>query len=58
MPGPGAEERLGQLAWLVRTALRRGRAVGLELPGVRIPPGGGSAHRRTLLAALARHGEA
>lgn len=57
MPGPGTEERLGQLAWLVRTALRRGRAVGLELPDVSIPPGNGPAHRRILLSALARHGE-
>lgn len=55
MPGPGTEERLGQLAWLVRTALRRGRSVGLVLPGVRIAPGSGTSHRRTLLAALARH---
>ncbi|HWR98577.1 MAG TPA: DUF58 domain-containing protein [Candidatus Methanoperedens sp.] len=57
VPGPGTEERLGQLAWLVRTALRRGRAAGLELPGRAIPPGSGAAHRRVLLAALARFGE-
>jgi uncharacterized protein (DUF58 family) len=57
VPGPGTEERLGQLAWLVRTATRRGRAAGLELPGLTIAPGGGAAHRRTLLSALARFGE-
>jgi uncharacterized protein (DUF58 family) len=57
VPGPGIEERLGQLAWLVRTALRRGRSVGLSLPGRTIPPGGGASHRRTLLAALALFGE-
>lgn len=58
VPGPGIEERLGQLAWLVRTAVRRGRAAGLELPGLTIPPVGCSAgHRRTLLAALARFRE-
>jgi len=57
VPGPGLEDRLGQLAWLVRTALRRGRSVGLELPGRTIPPGSGAAHRRELLAALALFAE-
>jgi len=57
VPGPGTEERLSQLAWLVRTALRRGRAVGLVLPGRRFPPGTGPAHRRELLTALALYGE-
>jgi uncharacterized protein (DUF58 family) len=55
MPGPGTEDRIGQLAWLVRTALRRGRSVGLDLPGARIPPGAGAVHRRRLLSALALH---
>ena len=54
VPGPGTEARLGQLAWLVRTAVRRGRATGLELPGQTIQPGIGALHRRSLLAALAR----
>jgi uncharacterized protein (DUF58 family) len=57
VPGPGIEKRLGQLAWLVRTALRRGRSVGLQLPGRTIPPGSGATHRRELLAALALFGE-
>ena len=57
MPGPGMEERLGQLAWLVLAGLRRGRSVGLVLPGQVIPPGSGTTHRRRLLAALARFGE-
>ncbi len=57
MPGPGTEERLSQLTWLVRTGLRRGRGVGLVLPGRTIPPGRGPAHRRQLFSALARHGE-
>jgi uncharacterized protein (DUF58 family) len=57
VPGPGAEERLSQLAWLVRTGLRRGRSVGLVLPGETIPPGTGAAHRRRLLSALARFRE-
>jgi len=43
VPGPGTEERLGQLAWLVRTALRRGRAAGLELPGLTLQPASGAA---------------
>jgi uncharacterized protein (DUF58 family) len=53
VPGPGVEERLSQLAWLVRTSLRRGRAVGLELPGASFPPGTGPEHRGSLLTALA-----
>lgn len=57
VPGPGPEERLGQLTWLIRTALRRGRAVGLSLPGCTFPPGSGPAHRAALLEALALHGE-
>jgi uncharacterized protein (DUF58 family) len=57
VPGPGTEERLRQLTWLVRAGLRRGRSVGLVLPGQAIPPGSGSIHRRNLLAALARFGE-
>lgn len=57
MPGPGTEDRLSQLAWLVRTGLRRGRSVGLVLPGETILPGTGAAHRRRLLAALALFGE-
>lgn len=57
VPGPGIEERLSQLAWLVRTSLRRNLAVGLTLPGRVIPPGSGAAHRRQLLTALALHGE-
>jgi uncharacterized protein (DUF58 family) len=57
MPGTGTEERLRQLAWLVRAGLRRGRSVGLALPGQALPPGTGAVHRRRLLAALARFGE-
>jgi len=57
MPGPGTENRLGQLAWLVRSGFRRGRSVGLILPGQVILPGTGATHRRKLLAALARFGE-
>ncbi len=58
VPGPGREERVSQLAWLVRTAFRRGRAVGLTLPGKSFPPGSSAAHRKELLTALALLGEA
>jgi len=57
VPGPGTEQRLGQLAWLVRAGLRRGRSVGLVLPGQAIPPDTGAIHRRRLLTALARFAE-
>lgn len=57
VPGPGTEERIGQLTWLVRNALRHGRSVGLELPGRTIALGSGAAHRRTLLTALALYGK-
>ena len=57
VPGPGTEERLSQLAWLVRAGLRRGRSVGLVLPGLFLPPATGAGQRRRLLAALARFGE-
>lgn len=57
MPGPGTEERLRQLAWLVRAGLRRGLRVGLVLPGKAIPPGNDATQRRELLSALARFGE-
>jgi uncharacterized protein (DUF58 family) len=53
VPGPGTEERLSQLTWLVRTSFRRGRAVGLVLPDRTFPPAAGSRHRRALLTALA-----
>lgn len=57
MPGSGTEERLRQLAWLVRAGLRRSQSVGLTLPGQVIPPDTGATHRRRLLSALARFGE-
>jgi len=57
VPGPGQEERLSQLTWLVRTALRRGRAVGLVLPDRSFSPDIGPTHRAALLSALALFGE-
>jgi uncharacterized protein (DUF58 family) len=57
VPGPGREERLSQLSWLVKTAFRRGRAVGLVLPGRTFSPATGSLHRQAVLTALALFGE-
>jgi uncharacterized protein (DUF58 family) len=56
VPGPDIERRLSQLTWLIRTELRRGRAVGLTLPGRTFPPAAGPAHRKQLLTALALFG--
>ncbi len=56
VPGPDLEARIGQLTWLVRTGFRRGRAVGLVLPGRTFPPAVGSLHRKNLLTALALFG--
>jgi len=53
VPGPGLEERLGQLTGLVLQAERLGRPVGLTLPGEVIEPGRGPAHRERTLRALA-----
>ena len=57
VPGTEMEERIGQLTWLVRTAFRRGRAVGLTLPGRTFPPSTGIVHRKALLTSLALFGE-
>jgi uncharacterized protein (DUF58 family) len=57
VPGPGRERKLGQLSWLVRTAFRRGRAVGLVLPDRSLPPRTGTPHRQAVLTALALFGD-
>jgi uncharacterized protein (DUF58 family) len=57
VPGPGREERLRQLSWLVKTAFRRGRAVGLVLPDRTFPALTGALHRKAVLTALALFGE-
>ncbi len=51
----GTELRLAQLCRFILDAERAGRAYGLRLPGVEIPPGRGPAHRTTCLRALAAH---
>jgi len=57
VPGPGREKKLSQLAWLVKTAFRRGRAVGLVLPDTSFPPRTGTPHRKAVLTALALFGD-
>jgi uncharacterized protein (DUF58 family) len=57
VPGPGREDKLSQLCWLVKTAFRRGRAVGLVLPGREFPARTGAVHRKEILTALGLFGE-
>ena len=52
MPGD-FEERLGRCTYLIDHLLRRQHAVGLALPARRYPPAHGTAHRASLLRALA-----
>jgi len=56
VPGPDAESRISQLTWLVRAGFRRGKAVGLVLPGRTFPPAVGALHRKNILTALALYG--
>jgi uncharacterized protein (DUF58 family) len=53
VPGPGYEERIGRLAWLVREAERRGLCYGLRLPGRDIEAGCGPGQAHLCLEALA-----
>ena len=48
-----SEKRLGRLCAGVLVADRRGMTYGLQLPGVRLDPADGAAHRRRCLKALA-----
>lgn len=48
------EARLSQLAAWILAADAAGEAWSMEIPGLRLPPGSGSAHRREALDALAR----
>jgi len=50
---PDPEARLEQLCHWVLTAETAGRRYGLLLPGMRIPPNGGAAHRARCLETLA-----
>jgi uncharacterized protein (DUF58 family) len=50
---PEREARISRLAAWVLQAERLGQDYGLRLPGVRIAPGGGEAHKRRCLEALA-----
>lgn len=51
--GAGVEARLSQLCRWIEDAYADGRAFGLTLPGTRIPPNIGPAHRQRCLTALA-----
>jgi hypothetical protein len=51
--GLGTEARLSQLCRWVEDAYAAGRAFGLRLPGLDIPPNVGPGHRQRCLTALA-----
>jgi uncharacterized protein (DUF58 family) len=53
LPGLAIEPRLSQLCRWIEDAYGAGRAFGLKLPGVNIPPNVGPAHRQRCLTALA-----
>jgi uncharacterized protein (DUF58 family) len=53
LPGLGVEARLSQLCRWIEDAYTAGRAFGLRMPGVSIPPNVGPAHRQRCLTALA-----
>lgn len=55
---PDIESRLSQLARWILDAQAAGERYGLELPGVRIAPDRGAAHRHRCLSALALYGPA
>ncbi len=52
----GTEERLSRLTGMTLNASRSGREFGLLLPGTKIAPSAGDAHRDAILRALALHG--
>lgn len=54
--GRDVEARLSRLCRWVLDAEKDGESYGLTLPGVRLPPNRGTAHRRACLEALARYG--
>ena len=53
LPGLALEPRLSQLCRWIEDAYAAGRAFGLRMPGVDIPPNIGPAHRQRCLTALA-----
>jgi uncharacterized protein (DUF58 family) len=58
LDGLGVEARLSQLCRWIEDAHAAGRAFGLRLPGVEVPPNVGPAHRQRCLTALALFEEA
>ena len=57
VPDRDTESRLSRLAVLCLRLSQREMAFGLRIPGLKIPPGQGLAHRERCLTALARFGE-
>jgi len=55
LPGRDLEEKLSCATFLVLTSLERGRAVGIKLGKVVIPPGTGEAQKLRILKELARY---
>lgn len=53
LPGVALEARLSQLCRWIEDAYAAGRAFGLRMPGIDIPPNIGPAHRQRCLTALA-----
>jgi uncharacterized protein (DUF58 family) len=53
LPALGTEARLSQLCRWIEDAYAAGRAFGLRIPGVDLPPNIGPAHRQRCLTALA-----
>jgi uncharacterized protein (DUF58 family) len=53
LQGMDVEARLSQLCRWIEDAHNAGRAYGVKLPGVEIPPNVGSAHRQRCLTSLA-----
>ena len=56
LPGMETEARLSRLCRMALDAARQGLSYGLRLPGCRIAPAAGEAHKHRCLAALARFG--
>ncbi len=55
LPGRNLEERLSAACWLIKTLMRSGRSVGLQLGSGRIAANSGRPHQLRLLGALARY---
>jgi uncharacterized protein (DUF58 family) len=54
--GMDTEQRLSRMAWQVCECESAGTVYGLRLPGVKLAPDQGAAHRRSALRSLALYG--